>query len=354
MGLFEILAFITVFLLAFSVSLLTIPLAVRLSYRFGALSRPGGRRQESNPMPKLGGLAIFTGFTVAAVAAQFLPVPRFDDYEIFRLTGLLLGGTVIFVFGALDDIHEFGYFSHFLIQIFATAIAILFQVFIEGFNNPFTGSPTDPWPHIVTVALSMFWLILMINTVNFLDGLDGLAAGVAFIAGAMLFLNGAFRLNPPQVSVSLLPLALMGACAGFLLYNFFPARIYMGGGALYLGFILGALSIIGGAKMATILLVMGLPVVDLGWQALSRLVRGQNPFRGDRGHIHFRLLDHGLLSHRQIVLVYYAFCSFFGLLTLILESQLYKFIAFGVMVMLIFVGFALLKYPARDQTSSTL
>ena len=265
---------------------------------------------------------------------------------------MLLGGAVIFLVGLLDDLYELGYVPLFLGQYGAAAIAILFQIFIEFFNNPLTGSQTDPFPFIVTVALSLFWYVLMMNTVNFLDGLDGLAAGVALIAGVMLFINSAFRLAEPQISVSLLPLALAGACFGFLLFNFHPSRVIMGGSAMYLGFVLAALSIIGGAKMATILLVMGLPLMDLAWQFINRLAQGRNPFSGDRGHVHYRLLDMGLLTQRQIVLVYYFFCSFFGLLTLLLESRLYKFIAFGVMLVLIAIGFALLARLKPRQMSS--
>jgi UDP-GlcNAc:undecaprenyl-phosphate GlcNAc-1-phosphate transferase len=124
-------------------------------------------------------------------------------------------------------------------------------------------------------------------------------------------------------------------------YNFAPSRIYLGGGAPFMGFALGALSIIGGAKMATILLVMGLPLMDFAWQVFSRLRRGKNPMQGDRGHFHHRLLDSGRLSQRQIVVGYYVFCGFFGLLTLVLESQLYKFMAFGVMLLLIALAFVL-------------
>lgn len=353
MTLFEWGAFALVFLLALSVSVAIMPLAIRLSHRWGLMSQPGGRRQEAQPLPKFGGLAIFAGFTVAAIAAQFLPVPRFDDLEILRLIGLLLGGTLLFVVGVIDDIYELNYFWWFLAQIVAAAIAILFQIFIEYFNNPLTGSQTDAWPYLVTVVLTMFWLALMMNTVNFLDGLDGLSSGVAIIAGILLFINSAFRLTPPQTSVSLLPLAMVGACLGFLIYNFHPSKVILGGSAVYLGYLLGTLSIIGGAKMATILLVMGLPLMDLAWQAFSRLSRGRNPFSGDRGHLHFRLEDSGRLGYRQIVLGYYAFCAFFGGLTLILESQLYKFIAFGVMLVLIGVGFAVVARWRTPQNGSS-
>jgi len=334
-------SFLLTFLIAFGTSLALIPLAKWLSFRYKVLSNPGGRRQESQPMPKLGSLAMFGGFMVAAVVAQFLPVPRQDPYEIIRLIGLLLSGSVIFAVGVLDDIYELSYFWQAVAQILVASIAIIFQIFIEYFTNPFSGLPTEGWSYIVTVILTLLWFGTMMNTVNFLDGIDGLAGGVTFIACVMLFANSAFVLEPSQTSISLLPLAMMGACLGFLVYNFYPAQIYMGGGALYLGFQLGALSVIGGAKMATILLVMGLPLMDLAWQAFNRIRHKRNPFQGDRGHVHFRLLDSGLMTHRQIALTYYSFCAFFGVLTLVLDSQLYKFLAFGAMLLVIVIGFVI-------------
>lgn len=333
--------FVIVFALALGTTLVLVPLADWLGRRFSITTAFGGRRTtdaDKRRVSKLGGIALFGGFMVAVVAAQFLLVPRFDPNEIVRLAGLVLGGTLIFVVGVVDDIVELSAFWLFLAQFAAAAVAITFQIFIEYLNNPFTGQQTEPWPHLVTVALSFFWLVAMMNTSNFLDGLDGLAGGVAFIAGAMLFVNSALVLDPPQTSVSLLPLALMGAALGFVLYNFFPAQIVMGGSAYFLGYLLGTLSIIGGAKMATILLVMGLPLMDVAWQFVNRLRQGRNPFTGDRGHIHYRLLDIGI-SQRQIVLAYYAFCTLFGVLTLVTTSQLFKFVALGVMLLLVIAGF---------------
>ncbi len=348
----EISAFLIVLCLAFALTLLMTPWAIRLSHRWGAVTTPGGRRHESRPMPRLGGIAVFIGFGGAAVVAQFLPVQRLDPYELIRFVGLMVGGLIIFIMGSLDDIFEFGWLPQALGQIAAAALAIAFQIFIQFFTNPLTGLPTDAWPHLVTVTLSLFWLGLMMNTMNFLDGLDGLATGVAAIACTMLFLNSAFRVSPAQTSVSLLPLALLGACLGFLPYNFSPSRIYLGGGGPFLGFALGALSIIGGAKMATILLVMALPLMDFAWQVFNRAMRGRNPMQGDRGHFHHRLLDTGWLSQRAIVLGYYAFSAFFGLLTLILESQLYKFITFGVMLLLIAAAFVVVARHSAAQSSS--
>ncbi len=347
--------FVLVFVMALSIALIVGPIADVLGKRYKIVSIMGGRRvndADSRGVSKLGGLVIFSAFTITVLVAQVLPVPRLDPYETVRLAGLLIGGVVIFVVGLLDDIYQFKALNIFTGQSIAAAIAIIFQIFIEFFNNPITGEQTVPWAYIVTVTLSYFWLVGMMNTVNFLDGLDGLAGGVAFIAGTMLFVNSALRVEPAQTSVSLLMLALMGASLGFVLYNFYPARIIMGGGAFYLGYLLGTLSIIGGAKMAAILLVMGLPLMDLVWQAVNRLRRGRSPFEGDRGHVHFRLLDMGF-SQRQIVVGYYLFCAFFGVLTLVTDSQLFKFVTLGVMLLLVAIGFGLLARSNQAGSSKS-
>lgn len=337
--------YLLVFIFAFSIAILLAPVADWLGRRFKIVSVAGGRRvneADIRGVSKLGSLILFGSFSAAVLLAQMLPVPRQDAYEIIRLVGLLVGGLIIFLVGLLDDWFHLSALPIFVGQSAAAAVAILFQIFIEYFNNPLTGQQTLDWPHLVTVTLSYFWLVGMMNTVNFLDGLDGLAGGVAFIAAIMLFANSALRVDPPQSSVSLLMLALVGTSLGFLVNNFYPARIIMGGGAYFLGYLLGTLSIIGGAKMATILLVMGLPLMDVAWQVISRLRKGRSPFVGDRGHIHFRLQDLGF-NQRQIVIAYYAFCSVFGILTLVLDSQFYKFIALGVMFVLSVIGFFVLS-----------
>ncbi|HLA45497.1 MAG TPA: MraY family glycosyltransferase, partial [Aggregatilineales bacterium] len=163
----------------------------------------------------------------------------------------------------------------------------------------------------------------------------------------MIFIHAAFRLD--QVSVSLLALALVGATAGFLPYNFHPAKIFMGGGAYFLGFTLSVLSIIGGAKMATILLVMGLPLMDLAWQSSRRLLHGQNPMTGDRGHFHFRLIDAGI-SPKLIALGYYAVCGFFGFLALTTGSRLFKLLALAILFLMFAVVFAIMSMRTSKKT----
>ncbi|MBN2469867.1 MAG: undecaprenyl/decaprenyl-phosphate alpha-N-acetylglucosaminyl 1-phosphate transferase [Anaerolineae bacterium] len=336
-------SFIVVFVVAFVLSVILVPVSRRLAFQWNLVDRPRGRHKHHAPTAKLGGMALYVSFTVAVLVAQLLPVPRFDPLELVRLAGLLLGGLFIFIMGLLDDIFEFGPLPQYFAQLGAASIAVIFRVFIETLNNPFTGQQTTPWPFFVTVAISVFWLGLMMNTVNWLDGVDGLAGGVGLIAAVVLFVHAAFRLDPPQTSVSLLPLALAGSTAGFLLFNFPPARIFMGSnGAFFLGYTLAVLSIIGGAKAATILLAMGLPLIDVAWQIFSRVLRGRNPAEGDRGHLHFRLIDRGV-STRVIVAGYYVFCAFFGGLALITTSQVFKFIALLVMGVLVLTGFLFLS-----------
>ena len=163
----------------------------------------------------------------------------------------------------------------------------------------------------------------MMNTVNFLDGLDGLVGGVTLIAGAVLFLH-TYKLE--QYSLALLPLALIGATLGVLVFNFPPAKIFLGAGAYILGFALAVLSIIGGAKVATALLALAVPILDVAWQILNRVRAGKSPFAADRGHLHHRLYDMGW-STRAIVLSYYALTALFGALALLLPNPVYKLIA---------------------------
>lgn len=343
----DIIAFAIVFIAGLSGALLLTPAAIHLSRRYGIEAIPGGRRKHTGRVSKLGVLPIYGAFVLAVLIAQTLPIARFDPKEVIRLVGLIGGGTVIFIVGLLDDKYDLSPVQQGIAQILGAGIAVLFQIFIETINNPFTGAQTEAWPYFITITLSMFWLGVSMNTVNFLDGIDGLAAGVGFIASAMLFVHSAFILQPAQTSVSLLPLALCGTTLGYLFYNSYPARIFLGSGATVLGFWLGTLSIIGGAKMATILMVLGLPLMDFLWQALRRLSEGRNPMAGDRGHLHFRLQDTGI-NPRIIVIAYYFFCSFFGILTLVITSAAFKFIAMGIMVALLIGGFALVA--KRNET----
>jgi UDP-GlcNAc:undecaprenyl-phosphate/decaprenyl-phosphate GlcNAc-1-phosphate transferase len=326
--------FIGVFVIAFAVSWFLTPFAAWLSHKLGIVDVAGGRRRHQGAIPRLGGVAIFGGFIVATLLT--LPYPR-SGADTLRLTGLLLGAVAIFVGGLLDDKYRFSPLPQLLFTLLAAGIAIRYQVFIQIVNNPFTNQPlTFSMP--LTIALTLFWMAGMTVTVNWLDGLDGLATGVSAIAVLVFFVH---MLRTGQQSVALLPLALLGAILGFLPRNFHPARIFLGGGAYFLGFSVGALSIIGGARAATALLVMGVPILDVAWQILRRLRQGRSPGAGDRGHLHFRLVDLGVPQQR-IVLLYYGFSALFGLLALFIPSRLFKLLALVVLGLVVIIILAIL------------
>lgn len=338
-------AFALVFAIGFAVSAALTPLTQRLGRRLGLTDRPGGRRQHRGEVSRLGGIALFAGFTAAVLATLLLPAtllpPRLDPKELTRLAGLLVGSAAIFAFGLADDRFQFPSRPQYIAQLLASLIAIAFIIFIERVNNPLgAGQIVFPWP--VVGALTIFWFMGMMNTVNWLDGLDGLAAGVSAIVAAFIAIH---MFREGQLSVALLPLALLGATLGFLPYNFHPARVFMGSnGSYFLGWAVAALGIIGGAKVATVLLAMGLPILDVAWLIYSRWRRGGKANEAGRDHLHHRLLDIGL-SQRQIVTGYYAFCAAFGALALFLESRAQKLVALGVLTL---AGLALLIWASRQ------
>jgi UDP-GlcNAc:undecaprenyl-phosphate GlcNAc-1-phosphate transferase len=319
-----------IFLTAFFLALLMSPLAARLGQRLGLTDRPGGRRKHEGEISRLGGIALFVGFMGATLLvfglSMFKIWPPIGAEDLKLLTGVLLGSTAMFLFGLWDDWKQLPPWPQFVVQFGVALIAINFDIIVQIVTLPVVGRTEFPiW---IYIPLTIFWVMGMINTVNFLDGLDGLAAGVTAIA-SVLFAIHAFSLG--QTTVALFPLALAAACLGFLPFNFSPARIFMGSsGSMFLGFALASLSILAPAKVATALLVLGIPIVDVAWVLLSRWRRRGNPMAGGRDHLHFRLLDLGL-SQRQIVLLYYGFCAVFGLMALLIADRVYKLVALGLL-----------------------
>lgn len=318
-----LLAYAAVFLIGAIFAAALTPLAGWLGRKLNVMDRPGGRRSHRGEVPRLGGIALFLSFLLALAAGLAFRIPTADPNESRRLLGLIVGSVWMFVVGLIDDRWDLPSLAQLAAQAIASGIAIATLIFIEQVNNPFTNQ-IETFPMPVVIGLTMFWIMGMINTVNWLDGLDGLAAGVGAILCAVLAVH---MHKMGQSSVVILPLALLGATVGFLPYNFHPARVFMGSaGSFFLGYALGCLGIIAGARVATVLLVMGIPIVDVGWQIVGRIRSGRSPIKGDRGHLHFRLLDLGI-SQRAIVLGYWAFCALFGILALTISSRLYKLIA---------------------------
>ncbi len=336
-------AFLVVFFLAALLSAALTPVAQWLGQRLQVVDRPGGRRQHQGVISRLGGVALYGGFMAALLAIVLLPPdrlpPRFDPKEGYRLTGLAVGATAAFFFGLLDDRFQFSSRPQYIAQLALALIAIAFIIFIERINNPLgAGQVVFPWP--VVGGLTIFWFMGMINTVNWLDGMDGLAGGIAAILAAFLVIH---MMREGQYSVALLPTALLGTALGFLPFNFNPARLFMGsGGSYFLGWTLAALAIIGGAKVATVLLVMSLPILDVAWLIYRRWRQSGRPAAAGRDHLHYRLLDIGF-TQRQIVIGYYVFCAACGVLALGLGARIFKLVALlvltaAVLAVLIWAG----------------
>ena len=319
--------FAAVFGVALVLALVGTPLAGVLGRRLGLMDRPGPRRWHENAIPRTGGIALFVAFMAAALLAQWLPVPRQDPNELTRFLGIALGTVFVLIFGLIDDRFELRSGPQYLAQIVAALIAIAFLVFIERVMNPFTNKILV-FPMAIVLVFSIVWIMGMINTINFLDGLDGLAGGVAAIISAVLAIH---MLREGQYSVALLPVALLGATLGFLPFNFSPARVFMGSaGSWVLGYAIATLGIAAGAKLATVLLVLSIPIVDVAWLIISRLRAGQSIGQADRRHLHYRLIDLGL-SQRQVVLIYYAYCTTLGAAALLIQSRLLKLTALFVL-----------------------
>ena len=323
-----------VFTVAFVVSLTLTPAAARLARRLQVVDVPRALRHvHVEPTPRWGGLALALGFFAGVTVIYWLhgtgrmPQPR-DPADWLRLRGVLLGAGAATLFGAYDDWRELPPWPQFAAQLVLALIAISHTVFLERFWNPLSNQLVI-LPLWLVIPVTLFWIMGMMNTVNFLDGLDGLAAGVAAISALLFAVHSYARIG--QLAVGLFPVALLGACLGFLPWNFYPARVFMGtAGSMFLGYNLAAFSLIAPAKLATALLVLGIPILDVAWQIMMRIRHGRAPWLADRSHLHHRLFDLGL-SQRQVVLGYYAFCAGFGLLALVLTSRLYKLYALGLL-----------------------
>jgi len=330
-------------LVAFGTAAAITPLIAHFAERLSMLDVPGGRRQHPWPIPRPGGLAIALAFGLTIflfwAIDRYMGRPFLIPEEVrtprFALTALaaFLGMTV----GFIDDVFDLRARWQFLGNMVVAFIVIAAGIRIDFIDDPL-GSGIIQLALPVAVAFTAFWIVGMNVALNFIDGLDGLAAGIAAIAAATL---GAIALLP-QVSepfVAWMAFSLAGASVGFLLFNFHPARLFMGtSGVVFVGTMLAVLSIFGTAKVAAALLVLGVPIIDTFYVLVRRLLQRQPPFAPDRGHFHHRLLDVGL-SHAQAVLLIYALTLGFGAVALLTNgrTQVIAFIGavivFGVVVL---------------------
>ncbi|HVJ49362.1 MraY family glycosyltransferase [Desulfitobacterium sp.] len=301
-------SFVWTFIIALVIATLTTPISMILGHRWSAIAIPGGRHVHKRPVTRIGGLAIYFAFWVAVV---------FTQTWNSQLTGLFIGSTMIVGVGLWDDIKDMRPLTKLMWQIAAAAVLVFFGFSMDQISLPFLGEINMGW---LGGLLAIFWVIGLVNTVNISDGLDGLAAGICFMAAILLFWS-ANRIN--MLVPAHLTLALAGSALGFLFYNFYPAKVFMGDtGSMFLGYIIGGISLYGLLKTATVLglvfplLVLGMPLTDLTFAIIRRKFHGHSIATADRGHLHHRLLDAGL-SQRQAVLVLYAMSACFGLVAVL-------------------------------------
>ena len=307
-----------VFALAGVIAYALTPFVKRFAHKIGAIDVPkDNRRMHKKPIPRLGGLAIFLAFLCAMLV--FGTIDR-------QMLCILIGASMIVVLGIFDDVMALGAKLKFVVQIAAAAVPVcLGGLRIEMFStlNPFSESPYFSLG-VLTIPITIIWIVGITNAVNLIDGLDGLAVGVSSIASLTMLAVG---LLVGELPVAVTMAALTGACVGFMPYNINPAKIFMGDtGALFLGFMLSTMSIMGMFKFYAIVsfavpfLILGLPIFDTAVAIIRRVLSGRSPMSPDRGHVHHRLMDMGF-NQKQSVAILYAISGTLGLAAVVLTSR---------------------------------
>lgn len=335
---------------ALAVSFGTTPIVKVFAQKVGAMDVPDHKRHiHEHPTPRMGGMAIFLGFLISVLL--FVEVTR-------PVQGILIGAVIIVAVGVVDDIVSLRYWMKLIGQLLAAIVAVAHGVVIRFLMNPNVFSPetTVFFGSILPIPVTILWIVGVTNAVNLIDGLDGLACGVSAISSVTM-LVAALLVAEPNVAVLLA--ALAGGCLGFIPYNFNPAKIFMGDtGALLLGYVLATVSILGLFKFYAVVtflapvLALALPLFDTAFAIIRRLLKGQNPMTPDRGHLHHRLIDHGL-SQKQAVAVLYSLSAMLGLTAVVICTTgklrlLLLLVELGVAVAVGIFVYRTIEHPARE------
>ena len=336
-----VLGFIAAALLALALT----PLVRRIVVRYEMVDRPEARRVNTSPIPRGGGIAVATAFIVVVLLFVWINTAALrllNPLHTSQLVALLLGGALAAAIGAIDDLLDLRARWQLAGQVGLGLFAVALGINIGFIANPFKPGSIIEFEGAFAVAFTVFWIVGMINSINFIDGLDGLSSGIALIAATTLgLISLTTGVNQPLIAV--LCFILAGSLLGFLRWNLHPASIFPGtSGVQFVGYTLALLAILGTAKVAVALLVLGVPIIDTFWIIVRRASQRRSPFSPDRGHIHHRMLDLGL-SHRQTVFAIYGLCLTLALLALALSgvTQLYAFLG-------VFLAFGLVLFvPTR-------
>jgi UDP-GlcNAc:undecaprenyl-phosphate GlcNAc-1-phosphate transferase len=339
------LLYIAAFASAFAITLVTTPLAKKISIKAGAIDYPKDRGVHKKPMPRMGGIAIVLGFMVTVLVLY-----RFEAaMDVKQFSGFIVGASIIVVLGVMDDIKNLSAKLKFSIQIVAALIVIF-----SGTRINVVLWPVTAYLQAFSIPITLIWIVGVTNAVNLIDGLDGLAAGVSSIAALCLmvlcFITG-------TSTAVMLTAALAGACMGFLPRNFNPAEIFMGdSGSTFLGFVLGVSSILGVFKGYAILalvvsmLCLGLPVFDTIFAMLRRIAKNKPIMEADRGHLHHRLIDRGF-TQKQAVLILYGISLLCGLLAIFISFKDSRTIVV-VILMVILLSFVIYYFNEHIQNKN--
>lgn len=311
--------FVIIFFVSAGAAVLFTPLVKRIALAAGIVDKPGGRKIHRQNIPLLGGVAIAAAF-FAGIAVVFCEVPAVMDRFSLKLSGLCVGGATILLLGIIDDIRPLKAKIKLVIQLAAASVLISCGFSVEAVTIPFFGKLILG---ISGAVFSMLWIVGITNAINLLDGLDGLAAGVSGIASFFIFLSAVEQYD---YVVAFLAVAIVGACAGFLPFNFYPARIFMGNsGSMFLGFILSAISIVTFQKSRTIItllipvIALGVPIIDTTLAIARRLAKKKHVFQADKEHIHHKLFFREE-SQSRVVLSLYFLSACFGMIALSLRG----------------------------------
>jgi UDP-GlcNAc:undecaprenyl-phosphate GlcNAc-1-phosphate transferase len=302
------------------------PLVRTMAHRFDIVDRPDPRRVNTSPVPRGGGIAVAAACLIATVV--FLVVNGLNGtlrapstIGPSELVALLGGGALAALIGTLDDTFQLRARYQLGGQIVVVIAAIVLGATPDQISSPVGGGDID-MTGFIGAAFTLLWVLGMVNSMNFIDGLDGLSSGIGLIAAVtlgLISLTTAVGGGAGQPFVAVLCFALAGSLAGFLRWNFHPASVFAGtSGVMFVGYTLAILSILGTAKVAVALLVLGVPIIDTFWIIVRRIGARRSPFTPDRGHIHHRLLDLGL-SHIQTVILIYVICIALGAMALVLS-----------------------------------
>jgi len=336
------------FAVAFAISVILTKLIAKFAVSFNVVDRPNkDRKVHHQPIPLLGGVAIFLAVVIPVLILLFSSnILTGGEITTQHYLGFLLGGLVLIIGGVIDDKYDLSPKFAFTAPAIAALVTIIFGIEVSKLTNPLGGVfVLTFWQSGILV---WFWLIGTMYTTKVLDGLDGLSGGIAGV-GSLIIMLLALTTAYYQPDVALLAIIIVGAIAGFLLWNIHPARIFLGeGGSTLVGFLIGVLAVISGGKLAIALLVLGVPILDLAWVILRRYQEGglKNIFKGDRRHLHHRLLDLGW-SQQRILGTYLLLAISFGLAGLYLQSiqKVFAIIILAI-VMVFFAFFAILYKPA--------